>query len=433
VSISESAGAGATTGTVTRNGDTTNALVVTLASDDSSEVQVASSVTIPAGQTSATFDLDASDDILLDGPKTVTITASATNFTSGTLTITVTDDDVASLTLTADSTTVSETAGTAATMITLSRNTPTTTDLVVDLASSDTSELDVAQTVVIPAGQVSVRFPVDAVDDLIVDGPKATLITATAAGLVSGTESIVVTDNDVPTLTLQITAASVNENDGPAATTATVRRNTSITSSLTVTVTSSDVAAITVPQTVTIPAGRAFVEFDLNAVDDAVADGSSTATISVAAANHAGDSNTIDVVDDEFAALRILLDDTSVAEADGAAAVTGTVIRNTDNTNPLRVTLQSSDTSEVTVIGSVTIPAGAFITTFSINAIDEAIVDGVQTVTITGSVNLVDRPRQHSLYLATRTTRPRSQSRWPITAMQLRFPGRLLFRREACS
>lgn len=95
VSFSEAAGEAAATGTVTRTGDVTQSLTVTLASSDTSEASVAATVTIAANQTSATFDVSAIDDAIADGSQTVTLTASATNFTSGTTSVTVTDDDTA--------------------------------------------------------------------------------------------------------------------------------------------------------------------------------------------------------------------------------------------------------------------------------------------------------------------------------------------------
>jgi predicted extracellular nuclease len=64
-----------------------------LASSDTSEATVAATVTIAANQTSTTFDVTAIDDASADGSQTVTLTASATNFTSGTTSVTVTDDD----------------------------------------------------------------------------------------------------------------------------------------------------------------------------------------------------------------------------------------------------------------------------------------------------------------------------------------------------
>jgi Ca2+-binding RTX toxin-like protein len=80
---------------VTRTGSTTSALTVTLASSDTSEATVPTTVEIPAGQAAATFAISAVDDAVVDGPQTVTLTASATELTSGTSNLTVADDDTA--------------------------------------------------------------------------------------------------------------------------------------------------------------------------------------------------------------------------------------------------------------------------------------------------------------------------------------------------
>ncbi|WP_315790371.1 lamin tail domain-containing protein [Fischerella sp. JS2] len=93
-SFSEAAGSNAAIGTVTRTGSTTNALTVTLASNDTTEATVPTTVEIPAGQTSTTFDIAAVDDAIADGSQTVTFTATASGFTNGTTTVTVTDNEV---------------------------------------------------------------------------------------------------------------------------------------------------------------------------------------------------------------------------------------------------------------------------------------------------------------------------------------------------
>lgn len=90
--FSESATNPAATGTVTRTGSTTAELVVTLSSSDTTEATVPATVTIPVGQTSATFAVTAVNDTFPDGNKTVTITASASGATPGTFDVTVQDD-----------------------------------------------------------------------------------------------------------------------------------------------------------------------------------------------------------------------------------------------------------------------------------------------------------------------------------------------------
>ncbi len=76
-SISEFGGPAATTVTITRNTDTTDPLDVALTSSDTTEASIQTTATIPAGQSTVTVDLDAVDDLLIDGDQTVTITASA--------------------------------------------------------------------------------------------------------------------------------------------------------------------------------------------------------------------------------------------------------------------------------------------------------------------------------------------------------------------
>jgi len=86
----------------------------------------------------------------------------------------------------------------------------------------------------------------------------------------------------------------------------------------------------------------------------------------------------------DFETLIVSIVPTSVSEAAGPAAVTGTVFRgNTDDLSAdLTVTLSSSDTTELTVPTSIVIAAGESSATFSINAVDDTITDGTQTVTI---------------------------------------------------
>jgi hypothetical protein len=92
--FAENAGANAGTGTVTLNQTQAQDLVVNLTSSDTTEATVPASVTIPAGQLSATFAVAAVDDAVSDGSVAVTITASSGSL-SATTSVTVTDNEVA--------------------------------------------------------------------------------------------------------------------------------------------------------------------------------------------------------------------------------------------------------------------------------------------------------------------------------------------------
>src|SRR5262249_23123554 len=86
-------------GLVARNGNPTAALTITLATSDASELAVPATVTIPAGKSSMTFSLTPQQDGVPDRNKLVTVTASASNYLSGAVTITVRNSDAPQLTL----------------------------------------------------------------------------------------------------------------------------------------------------------------------------------------------------------------------------------------------------------------------------------------------------------------------------------------------
>ncbi len=91
-SFPESENNPASVGTITRATGEATELVVSLSSSDTTEATVPATVTIPANETSAAFDITAVDDTFPDGSQTVTISATATGATPTTLDLTVQDD-----------------------------------------------------------------------------------------------------------------------------------------------------------------------------------------------------------------------------------------------------------------------------------------------------------------------------------------------------
>jgi uncharacterized delta-60 repeat protein len=86
-----------------------------------------------------------------------------------------------SLTLSVSLSALAEFSGPAAATGTVTRNNwDLSQALTVALSSSDTSEVTVPSSVVIPAGQASANFAINAIDDTIVDGTQSAVITATA-------------------------------------------------------------------------------------------------------------------------------------------------------------------------------------------------------------------------------------------------------------
>ena len=303
--ISEGDGLGAITGTIRRS-DTalTDALVVTLTSNDSSEIAVPVTVTIPVGETSATFLIDAVDDPDFDGDQQVTFTAVAPGYVSlDSPVITVTDQEPR-IALTTLSTTVAEDAGTI--VITISRLDATDLSVAqtVTLQSNDLTELTVPATFVIPVGAISVNFLATVQNDDLLDGPQVVTITAADVntanpGLNSGTIQITVEDAEAVQITVPPGGDTFLENAG-AAVTGTVRITAPNPAGDTiVTLFNSDLTEVSIPTQVVIPAGETSVDFVIRAVDDTAIDRDQLVTLTGSAAGYRDGSLVVTVRDYE--------------------------------------------------------------------------------------------------------------------------------------
>ena len=290
------------------------------------------------------------------------------------------------LTVTLASHTESDAAGSKATTATVTRNTGTTNPLVVTITNSDPNDVTVPQTVTIPAGATSVTFAVGTINNYVVEGTQLATLTASVTGMDSGSDTLTVTDTNVPTLTLALNSHTVNETDPNPAAYGTVTRNTPTSSALTVSLLSAETNKLTVPATVTIPAGQASVTFPVSVVNDGQIDGNETETITASASGFQSGSDSATVIDDNVPQLSLTLAQTTVSEAAGADATMGTVSIASPATEPLTIVLGSSDTSAAAVPASVVIDAGQTSATFPIAAVNSGLDFGNKTAVITANV-----------------------------------------------
>jgi len=126
-------------------------------------------------------------------------------------------------------------------------------------------------------------------------------------------------------------------------------------------------------------------------VDDAIVDGTQTVTFTAFvtidgyAISEGKATATLDVTDDDGPTLSVVISRDVVAEDATNPAATATIYRNTDTTDPLDISLASSDTSEITVQETATIPAGWAYVVVELNVVNDGVPDGLQTATITAS------------------------------------------------
>lgn len=389
-SIAENSPSTTAKATLSRNGSTASSLTVNIAVNDPSSLAVPATVTIPANQSSVQFAISSLNNDIVDGDRNLTVTASSAGFGSGQASIMIIDDDVSTLKLTIDAATFAENVVNPAATATLTRNTNPTAAMDVQLLS-DNTRVSVPATVTFLAGQSSITFPVNAVNNNGVDGTSTATITASKPGFATGSAQVQVTDDESVQLSISAPTNRIVEGVPSPAVIATVTRNVVTDAAVTVELTSSNPGAISVPSSVVIPANQASVSFIMNAPDNSLVEGTKEAIVTARVVTSSGvvlDSGeaakNMFISDDDGATLTLAVSSASLAEG---SSTTGTVTRNTPTTDPLIVSLFSLDTSEIIVPASVTIAAGQTSADFTVQAVSDGISDGTQTALISAAAD----------------------------------------------
>lgn len=275
---------GAVTFRVSTNLTPATALTVFLTSTNNARFPVPASVMIPAGALFVDVPVTLAQDNIPQIAASVTINAGAANHNPATGTINVNDDDIPGLELVFETNLVSEGAGAFATKATLKRAANSSSAaFTANLSASLPNTLIIPATISLAAGENEKTFNVGVVDNSLADGQRVVGLTASVfvnscgcsappSSVGSVTANLTITDNDGQALT--ITAPVLTLPEGLAnAGTIRITRNSSTTAGIIVTLTSSNTNEATLPPSVVIPAGAAYVDVPVTTINDNVADG----------------------------------------------------------------------------------------------------------------------------------------------------------------
>ena len=420
----------------------TGDLLVQLTNSDPTEASIPGSVVIPVGRRFVTLPLDAIDDSFFDGTQTVNFTASAAGYVSvASASIDVLDAESVEVDIIAGS--INEAAGTGATQARIFRtdtdgpftyvgprqiltnNTSTTildydktnsyitvpeqtsrlTDVNVTLSLTHSFLTDLDIYLVSPGGT-----RIELVTDLVSnesemigttfdDGARSGILTGESpfTGRFRPEGSLLDLNGESPVGVWTLEITDDNRTDFGTLSSWTLNLETVGLAALTVNLAKTDDKdEIGIPQSIVIPANQSEVFIPVDAIDDRLLDGTRIAGIrtTTTTAGYFSGSDKVNVLDREI--LQFSVDRSTVAETAGAGALIGKLVRlNSDRSASFTVSLTSSDSSELTVPATVTIPAGRSTVTFPINAVDDAFFDGTQTVTIRAisSQYVVDKNR----------------------------------------
>ncbi|WP_242057682.1 Calx-beta domain-containing protein [Nostoc sp. FACHB-87] len=280
---------------------------ITLADGETSKV-----ITVESASLGGSNAIRIRNDSKVEGDETFSInltnpTGGATIGNQGSATVKILDDDVA-LAFSAANFSVREN-GQAVTAVTVTRTgrltgvVGATINLTDGTATAPSDYNNTPITISFAEGETSktVFIPVNNDINLEPDETVTLSLTNPTGGATIGTQGtavLTIVDNgQAPTLGVSINKDIVAENAGNAAAIGTVTRNIVTDQDLVITLTSSDTTEATVPTQVTILANQASATFNINAVDDGVADGAQPVIITASAAGFSSGSRNLTVTD----------------------------------------------------------------------------------------------------------------------------------------
>ncbi|MFT3787559.1 MAG: pre-peptidase C-terminal domain-containing protein [Tepidisphaeraceae bacterium] len=256
--------------------------------------------------------------------------------------------------------------------ITITASTAPSSDVTINLASSNPSRLTVPATVLLPAGQTSVTVPIEIIDDAMLNGPESISISANATGYFAGGHAVRLHDNETATLTVTLPSAAT---EGGAPLTGTVTASAAPTRDIVVALASSAATRLGVPATITILAGQTTATFTTTTPENTQIDGNINAAVNATVENWQTGSATVAVADND-ATMTLTLPTATLWEGQTAS---GTITIGGTLATALVVSLASTDATELTLPATVTIPAGQTSATFTLTLPIDALKDGSQT------------------------------------------------------
>ena len=263
-------------GSVSVPGPLTSNLLVSLASSDTSRIVTTPATIIYAGATDGYFALTNLSDGLPNGPQVVTVTATAAGFAPASGLITNFDVGSVGFSLVLPSS-AREGAGwvsNAQVQVSL----PVSADVLVRLASSNTNELRVPATVVVPAGSNAVSFAFQVLDDGRIAGTQRVTVTASVPFWQDAIAAIDVADAATTNLLLALPAQAM-EGSGTVTNAGAVSIAGTLPTNLVVTLTSTDAVRLLLPARVVIPAGQTSAVFSVTFPDDSQMQGTEVVTM----------------------------------------------------------------------------------------------------------------------------------------------------------
>lgn len=252
------------------------------------------------------------------------------------------------------------------------------------ITTTDDARVTVPSTIVIPANQSGAVIYFSITDNEVLDNDSLVGIAVAGNDYPEATSSLIIDDNEFPTLSVTASKSEVREGETFQLTVTTSRVSSQ---PLAVTLTSENARRFTFPQQVVIPTGETSATAEIVAVDNDEIELEESIAFRASADKYERGECIVILNDNDMPTLTFTLSPEAVSESDGYAALFG-VIKRTDNLDK-RVTLKLSDDSNGLLTYSnqtIVMAKNQAEVQFNIGVTDNELVDGNHTVNVTAAV-----------------------------------------------
>lgn len=252
------------------------------------------------------------------------------------------------------------------------------------LSTTADTRISLPANVTIQAGQSGAVVYMTIHDNNVLDPNSEIIITAEGHGYPEATGQIVIEDNEYPDIILTTTESQVSEGDTFQMTVTLGRLSNQ---PVVVTLTSETAKRFNFPSQVTIPAGELSATVDVTVVDDDLPSLQLSNAFTASATGYNNGETIVILDDDDIPALELTLTPNRVSESAGVTAVAG-VLRRTGKTNN-KITVKLTDNAGSKLyFGNRTLELAKGVEEihFNFGPVDNTLVDGDRTYTITAAV-----------------------------------------------
>ena len=266
----------------------------------------------------------------------------------------------------------------------LSRSGSWTAEETFVLAKSDDERVEMPVSLTLSKDQSATYFYIKIVDNEVLDNDSVVTVSASGNGYEEVEAKLIVIDNEYPDLTITTPKYEIAEGEDFQLHITTERVSPK---PVTLYLTCDRAEHFKYPAQVTLPAGEESVTVDVTAIEDNLPNVTLDAAFAVKAARYNSSECYIELLDNDLPEIVLTLTPNTISESAGPMAVMATLKRLTHNDN--KVTVKLTDDSNGRLYYStqtIVLESGVSEAQFTIGAIDNALVDGEQEITVTAAI-----------------------------------------------